>query len=100
MFSIGEALTKYLRFSNTFCGISVQTHGANATIEHPLDSVDERLEKSSLFADFKAVKDGNVWCTGKYLYQATDVIGSMIQDIHTMLTDDLAEELSFMVRLH
>lgn len=72
----------------------------NATIENPLDSVNDLLEKSSLFADFKAVKDGNVWCTGKYLYQATDVIGSMIQDIHTMLTDDSAEELSFMVRLH
>ena len=71
----------------------------NATIESPLNSVDELLEKSNLFANFKAVKDGNVWCTGKYLYQATNVIGNMIQDIHTMLTDESAMELSFMKRL-
>jgi iron complex transport system substrate-binding protein len=71
----------------------------NATIENSLDSVDELLEKSPLFADFKAVENGNVWCTGKYLYQATDVIGSMIKDIHTMLTDEKVKELSFMTRL-
>lgn len=71
----------------------------NASIENPLNSVDELLEKSHLFADFKAVKEGNVWCTGKYLYQATNVIGNMIQDIHTMLTDESARELSFMERL-
>lgn len=71
----------------------------NATIENPVNSVDDLLEKSKLFADFKAVKNGNVWCSGKYLYQATDVVGSMIQDIHTMLTDESARELSFMVRL-
>lgn len=71
----------------------------NATIENPMNSVDELIEKSELFADFQAVKNGNVWCTGKYLYQATSVIGSMIQDIHTMLTDDSVEKLSFMTRL-
>ena len=50
----------------------------NAAIDDPLDSVSQLLAKSRLFADFKAVKNGNVWCTGKYLYQATDVLGSML----------------------
>lgn len=71
----------------------------NATIESPLDSVSELLNKSELFADFKAVKNKNVWCTGKYLYQATNVIGSMTLDFHTMLTDENAQELSFMTRI-
>ena len=58
----------------------------NAAIDNPLPNVDALLAKSSLFADFKAVKEGNVWCTGKYLYQATDIVGSLITDIHHMLT--------------
>ena len=45
----------------------------NGTIDDPINSVDELLQKSELFADFKAVKEGNVWCAGKYLYQATDI---------------------------
>ncbi len=58
----------------------------NATIDSPLEDVDGLLAKSDLFADFKAVQEGNVWCTGKYLYQATDIVGSLITDIHMMLT--------------
>lgn len=60
----------------------------NATIDSPLDSVAELLDKSELFADFKAVQEGNVWCTGKYLYQATDLVGNLITDIHGMLTGE------------
>lgn len=36
----------------------------NSTIEGELYSVDELLAKSTLFSDFKAVKEGNVYCTG------------------------------------
>lgn len=60
----------------------------NATIDAPISSVDELLAKSDLFADFKAVKEGNVWCTGKYLYQATDSVGDQIADLHRMLTGE------------
>lgn len=35
----------------------------NSTIEGELDSVDTLLAKSPLFADFKAVKEGKVYCT-------------------------------------
>ncbi len=57
----------------------------NATIEAPINSVDELLEKDALFKDFKAVIDGNVYTTDKYMYQATDIIGEFILDIHKML---------------
>lgn len=60
----------------------------NATIDNQLNSVADLLAKSELFADFKAVKEGNVWCTGKYLYQATDITGSVIEDIHNVITGD------------
>lgn len=57
----------------------------NATIDDPISSMEELLAKSGLFADFKAVQEGNVWCTGKYLYQATDIVGNLITDINLML---------------
>lgn len=60
----------------------------NATIDQPLNDMEDLLNKSQLFAQFKAVKEGNVWCTGKYLYQATDIVGNLITDIHLMLTGE------------
>lgn len=72
----------------------------NASIAEPLESVDDLIEINSLFADYKAVKEGNVWTTGKSMHQASDTLGEMILDIHTMLTDDSAEELTYMKRLH
>ena len=41
----------------------------NSTIDGELKTIDELLSKSKLLADFKAVKNGNVWCTGKNLFQ-------------------------------
>lgn len=73
----------------------------NSAIESELHSLDELLAKSSLLADFKAVKNGNVWCTQKSLFQETTGISTMIADIHTMLTNDDPEltQLSYMYRL-
>lgn len=73
----------------------------NSAIEGELHSLDELLEKSSVLKDFKAVRDGNVWCTQKNLFQETTGIANMIADIHTMLTTDDPEltELTYMNRL-
>ena len=71
----------------------------NATIDSPVETVDELLAKSELLADFKAVKEGNVWCTDKYMYQATDIIGNMITDIHLMLTEGDDSQMTFMKKI-
>ena len=73
----------------------------NSTIDGELDSIDELLAKSSLLADFKAVKDGNVWCTGQNLFQETMGLATMIEDIHTMLTSDDSklDSLTYMKKL-
>ena len=71
----------------------------NASIDNPLDSIDALLGKSQLFADFKAVKEGNVWCTGKYLYQATDIVGELITDIHLMLLGE-TDGMTFIYKLY
>jgi len=60
----------------------------NSAIDEPLETVAQLLDKSELLGDFKAVQEGNVWCTGKYLYQATDIVGNLITDLHKMLTGE------------
>lgn len=72
----------------------------NATIDNPLNSIDELIGKNALFSEFKAVKNDNVWCTEKNMFQATDVIGNIINDYHTVFTDDNAEKLEFMYHIH
>ena len=61
--------------------------------------IDELLAKDALFADFKAVKEGNVWCTGKSFYQATDIVGEMIRDIHLVLTGGAESDMTFPTRV-
>ena len=42
----------------------------------------------TLLKDFKAVKEGNVWCLTKSMFQETTCLGDVIMDIHRMLTED------------
>ena len=58
----------------------------NSSIDNSVRTLSDLLEKSPLFAEFEAVKNGSVWTTGKYLYQATDRIGDMILDMNEIIT--------------
>ena len=73
----------------------------NSAIDGELQTMEQLLEKSSLLKDFKAVKNGNVWCTGKNLFQESTGLGVMIEDIHKMLNSegDSLTELTYMHRL-
>ena len=73
----------------------------NSTIDGELETMEQLLEKSSLLGDFKAVQNGNAWCTGKNLFQETTGIGTMIADMHQMLTEDdpSLTELTYMHKL-
>ncbi len=73
----------------------------NSTIGGEVYSIDELLAKNSLLEDFKAVKEGNVWCTSQNLYQETTGLGQAISDIHQMLIgqDDALTEGHFIYHL-
>lgn len=71
----------------------------NATIDSPLKSMDDLMEKSGLFRDFKAVKEGNVWTTDKYMYQAADVTAEFINDIHRMVTGGDSGDMVFLTKV-
>ena len=66
----------------------------NSTIEGELQTMDELLQKSPLLKDFKAVKSGNVWCTGKNMFQETMGLGDMILDFHSVLSEAVPDENS------
>jgi iron complex transport system substrate-binding protein len=68
----------------------------NSTIEGELDSVDTLLAKSPLFADFKAVKEGKVYCTTADFFQETTGIASFIEDLHAVMTGDTSHELKYL----
>lgn len=57
----------------------------NSSIDGGVSSVKELLGKCSLLADFKAVKEGNVWCTTNDMYQQSLSVGSFMDEIHAML---------------
>lgn len=72
----------------------------NSTIDGELKTLDELLTKSPLLSDFKAVKEGHVWCTGKNLFQETTGLGTMITDMHSIFTEeDVPNELTYVHRL-
>ena len=71
----------------------------NGTIDGELEYIDQLLAKDSLLADFKAVKEGNVWCAGKDMFQETLGAGDMIEDIRRILEDEDPDP-SEMVYIH
>ncbi len=73
----------------------------NSTIAGEVNSIAELLDKNGLLAEFKAVKEGNVWCTAQNMYQDTTQLGQMIRSFHTIFSgeaDDL-DEVPYFFRL-
>lgn len=65
----------------------------NATIAGELQTLDELLATSGLLENFKAVQNGNVWCTDQNLYQETMALGSMVLEMNQILTSDDPDSL-------
>jgi iron complex transport system substrate-binding protein len=63
----------------------------NCNIASEIHTMEEFTALNELFADFKAVKDGNVWCTGKSMYQHTDKVGTIIEELHEIITGEAGD---------
>ncbi len=59
------------------------------------------IARSEILADFKAVKDGNVWFTTPDYFQINDTLGAMIRDFNKMLTneDETVTEFDYLFKL-
>lgn len=73
----------------------------NSSIAGEINSIDELIALNPLLADCKAVQNKNVWCTGRNLYQETLHLGVMIDNLHTIFTDEEHQvtKLDFLYKL-
>lgn len=71
----------------------------NSTIDGELTTIDELCAKNQLFADFKAVKEGNVWCTGKNMFQETMGLGDMIRDMNAVFSGNREYAFTYLHQL-
>ena len=71
----------------------------NSAIEGEITSIDELLAKNSLFAQFDAVKKGNVYCTGKNFFQESTGMAEFVEDMHNVLVDADAD-LTYLKKLN
>jgi iron complex transport system substrate-binding protein len=63
-----------------------------------LPNVEELINRSSLFQDFKAVRDGQVYTTSPAFYQRTDAMADFIRDVHLM-SEGEAYDMTFISKV-
>ena len=64
----------------------------NSTVSGEIRSMEEFLSLSPLLKDFRAVRDGNVWCTEQSMFQRPSCAAEMIEDFHELMRDEPCEE--------
>lgn len=70
----------------------------NSSIDGGVSDIGELLDKCGALKDFKAVKEGNVWCTTNDMYQQSLSVGNLTEDLHGMLTGE-TEDMHYLFRL-
>ena len=70
----------------------------NSSIDGGVKNKEELLEKCEVLKDFKAVKEGKVWCTSNNMYQQSLSIGYLMEDVNQMLHDKTGD-MHYLFRL-
>ena len=68
----------------------------NSTIEGMVSTIDELVAKCALLTDFRAVLNGNVWCTTQSFFQQSMELADFVIDLHRVLTEDAPDGLQFL----
>ncbi len=71
----------------------------NCNISGDIHSIDELTAKNDLLKDFRAVKNGNVWCTGRSVYQDIMKTGDILTDLHTVFAGT-GEETKYLYKIY
>lgn len=71
----------------------------NGSISGALEYKEELIAMNALFADFKAVREDRVYCTGKNVFQETTAIGSLMEDMGTIMRDPECTQLKQLTKL-
>ena len=74
----------------------------NSAIEGMIASVSQLTERFPLLNEFKAVQNGQVWCTTQSLFQQSMELPELILDMNRVFTEDDPDdsELTFLTKLH
>lgn len=71
----------------------------NSSIDGGVGSAQELLAQCPVLADFKAVKNGNLWCTANDVYQRSMSIVDLIEEMNQLFCGGDETELSYFFRL-
>lgn len=71
----------------------------NASIEDAPEDLQQMCAKDSILTQFRAVREGNVWCMRSSLYQNASRTGAIIRDLHAIVTGEADDETEFFFRL-
>ena len=71
----------------------------NASIEDAPESLEEMCGKDNILTEFRAVREGRVWCMRSSLYQNASRTGAIIRDLHAIVAGSAEEETEFFYRL-
>ena len=71
----------------------------NSAITGEMETLEQLLNINPLLKDFKAVQEGNVWCTAQNMYQETMQLGQMTREMHLIFTGENPEELDYLYKL-
>ena len=71
----------------------------NASIEDAPEDLQQMCAKDNILTQFRAVKEGNVWCMRSLLYQNASRTGAIIRDLHAIVAGEAEDETEFFYRL-
>lgn len=63
----------------------------NINLGGEIHSIDDLVEKNELLGEFRAIKNGSVWCTNRSVYQEIMKMGEILTDFHTIFSGSDAE---------
>ena len=73
----------------------------NNNKDKSVKDIESLIARNSLLADCKAVKEGNVWCTGANVYQQVTAVPGLLEDFRAIISGeaDGKDELNYLTRL-
>ena len=71
----------------------------NSDIIGGISSVSDLTERYPLLSDMKAVRENNVWCTDKNMFQQTTAAADIIMEMHYIFTGNINDNMVFIHHL-
>lgn len=73
----------------------------STSIDGEMHSAEELYKKAPMLKQSKAASAGNIWITGKNMYQQTTAVAQMMLELHSVITGEADEvEMEFLHRLN